>query len=100
MPNLVARPLGAQALSRLLARKPHLLRPLAEQLLPPPLVAIDPAKRLGIDLSSLQTGDDVRRVMSTVLAAIARGDIAPGEGEQIAKRVEARLRAARRLARG
>jgi hypothetical protein len=35
-PDLVARPLGAQALSKLLDGKPHLLRPLAMQLLPPP----------------------------------------------------------------
>src|SRR5215469_7102851 len=37
VPNLVARPLSPQALSNLLDRKPHLLRPLAMQLLPPPL---------------------------------------------------------------
>src|SRR5262249_27364819 len=33
VPDLVARPLSAQALSDLLDRKPHLLRPLALQLL-------------------------------------------------------------------
>jgi Family of unknown function (DUF5681) len=52
VPDLVARPLSAQVLSNLLDRKPHLLRPLVLQLLPPPLAAIDPAERLGIDLSS------------------------------------------------
>ena len=99
VPDLVARPLGAQALSDLLDRKPHLLRPLAAQLLPPPLAAIDPAARLGIDLSSLRTFGDLRQVLSTVLAAVAHGDIAPAEAAHIAKRADARLRAARRLAR-
>ena len=51
VPDLVARPLSAQALSHLLDRKPYLLRPLAAQLLPPPLRATDPAERLGIDLA-------------------------------------------------
>jgi Family of unknown function (DUF5681) len=55
VPDLIARPLSAQALSDLLDRKPHLLRPLAVQVLPPPLKPIDPAKRLGIDLSSLRS---------------------------------------------
>src|SRR5215469_4110098 len=49
VPDLAARPLTAQALSDLLDRKPHLLRPLAAQLLPPP-AAFDPAECLGIDL--------------------------------------------------
>src|SRR5215472_15783434 len=39
VPDLVARPLSTEALSNLLDRKPHLLRPLAAQLLPPPLAA-------------------------------------------------------------
>lgn len=93
VPDLAARPLSAQALSDLLDRKPQLLRPLAEQFLPPPLVAVDPAARLGIDLSSLRTSDDLRQVLATVLAAAARGDIAPAEGAHIAQQAEARLRA-------
>ena len=44
VPDLVARPLSPQALSKLLDRKPHLLRPLAMQLLPPPL-AVDRSRR-------------------------------------------------------
>ncbi len=52
VPDLAARQLGAPALSDLLDRKPHLFRPLAAQLSPPPLTAIHPAVRLGIDLSS------------------------------------------------
>jgi hypothetical protein len=63
IPDLVARPLSARALADLLDRKPHLLRPLAAQLLPPPRTAIDPAKRLGIDLSSMRTAEDCRWVM-------------------------------------
>jgi hypothetical protein len=99
VPDLVARPPGAQALSKLLDRKPHLLRPLAMQLLPPPLTLIDPAERLGIDLSSLRTVEDFRQVLPKVLTAIARGAIAPAEGARIARRVRARLRAIRHLAR-
>jgi len=99
VPDLVTRPLGAQALSDLLDRKPHLLRPLAVQLLPPPLSDRDPAERVGIDLSLVRTGEDCRAVLSTVLTAIARGEIAPAEGARIARRVRARLRALRRLAR-
>jgi hypothetical protein len=91
VPDLVTRPLGAQALSDLLDRKPHLLRPLAVQLLPPPLSDRDPAERVGIE--------DCWPVLSTVLTAIARGEIAPGEGARIARRVRARLRTLRRLAR-
>jgi len=98
VPDLVTRPLGAQALSDLLDRKPHLLRPLAVQLLPPPLSDRDPAERAGIDLSSVRSEEDCGPVLSTVLTAIARGEIAPAEGARIARRVRARLRALRRLA--
>src|SRR5215472_6803381 len=99
VPDLVARPLSTQALSDLLDRKPHLLRPLAKQLLPPPLAPIDPAKRLGIDLSSLRTVEDFQQLLSTVLAAIAGGAITPAEGARLARRARTRLRAMRRLAR-
>ena len=97
LPDLVARPLSAKALSDLLDRKPHLLRPLALQLLPLPLVARDPAERLGIDLSLLRTNEDIRQLLPTVLAAIARGEIAPAEGARIARRMRARLRALSRV---
>jgi hypothetical protein len=89
----------SQALSDLIDRKPHLLRFLAAQVLPPPFAAIDPAQHLGFDLTSLRTVEDFRQVLSTVLAAVARGEIAPSEAARIARRVCARLRAARRLAR-
>lgn len=99
VPDLAARPLSAQALLDLLDRKPHLLRPLAAQLLPPPLAAIDPAERLGIDLASLRAVEDLRPMLSTVLAAVARGEITPAEAAHIAERADARLRAGRRLSR-
>jgi len=99
VPDLVARPLSAQALSHLLDRKPYLLRPLAAQLLPPPLRAIDPAERLGIDLASLRTVEDVRTVFARVWTAISRGEIAPAEGARVARRLRVRLRVLRRFAR-
>jgi hypothetical protein len=64
VPDLVARPLSPQALSKLLDRKPYLLRPLAVQLLPPPLAPIDPAERLEIDLSAIHTAEDLRQLPS------------------------------------
>jgi hypothetical protein len=90
VPDLAARPLSAQALANLLDRRPHLLRPLAVQLLPPPLKPTDPAKRLGIDLYSLRTAEDLWQLLPKFLAAIARGEITPGEGRDIARRVHAR----------
>jgi len=99
VPDLTARPLSPQVLSHLLDRKPHLLQPLVLQVLPPPLAPVDPAERLGIELSSLRTVEDFRQLLPTVLAAIARGDIAPSEGMRIGRQVRARLRAIRRQAR-
>src|SRR5215469_10199413 len=78
VPDLAARPLSAKALSDLLDRKPHLLLPLAKQLLPPP-ASFDPAAHLGIDLESLRTAEDCRRVLSTILEAAGHGEIAPAE---------------------
>jgi hypothetical protein len=99
VPDLVARRLSAQALSDLLDRKPHLLRPLAAQVLPPPTAAIDPAERLGIDLVSLRTAEDAQEALAAVLAAVARGEIAPAEAARIARRVCVRLRAVPHLER-
>jgi hypothetical protein len=97
VPDLLARPLSPKALSVLLDRKPHLLRPLAEQLLPRP-ASIGPAERLGVELNSVSTAEDCRVVLGTVLAAIARGELAPADGARIARSVRARLRTVRRLA--
>ena len=69
------------------------------QLLPPPLKPIDPADRLGIDLSSLHTAEDLRELLPKVLAAIARGEITPAEGARLARRARTLLRAVRRHAR-
>jgi len=99
VPDLLARPLSARALSSLLDRKPYLLRPLALQLLPPPLAVLDPAERLGIDLASVRSAEDVQRVLRIALAAVSRGDIAPAEGARIARLAGSRLRALRRFAR-
>jgi Family of unknown function (DUF5681) len=99
VPDLGAWPLGARALADLLDRKPHLLRPLAAQLLPPPRAAIDPAERLGIDLPSLRTSEDAVEALRSAWAGVSRGAIAPAEAAGIARRVGARLRALRRLAR-
>jgi hypothetical protein len=96
VPDLVARPLSAEALADLIDRKPHPLRPLAAQLLPPPHASTNPAKHLGIGLSSLRTVEDVRQMLSAVLAAVASGESSPAEGASIARQACARLRAIRR----
>jgi hypothetical protein len=61
--------------------------------------AIDPAERLGIDLASLRTVEDVPKVFARVWTAISRGEIAPVEGARVARRLRARLRVLRRFAR-
>ena len=99
MPDLGARRLSPQALSSLLDRNPYLLQRLAAQLLPPPLPLGDPAERLGIDLSSLRSAEQVHQALCTVFAAVSRGEIAPAEAALIARRADSRLRALRRLAR-
>ena len=70
VPDLVARPVSPETLLALLDRKPHLLRPLVEQLWPPPLTAPDPAARLGIDLSSLRSVEDSRQLLPIALTGI------------------------------
>ncbi len=81
----------------MLDRKPYLLRRFAQQVLPPARACIDPAERLGIDLSSLRTPAQVQVLLGRLLASVSRGEIAPAEAAQIARRVRARLRAERRL---
>ena len=58
-----------------------------------------PSGPVSIDLASVRTAEACRHVLTTVLAAIARGEIAPAEGARIARRVRAQLHAARCLAR-
>jgi hypothetical protein len=94
--DFATRPPRKGALSALLFRKPYLFRRFAQQLLPPLRTAIDPAERLGLDLSSLRTVEDFQRALRTVLAAVSRGDLAPAEAARIARRARARFRAVRR----
>lgn len=98
VPDLAARRVSPQALADLLDRKPLLLRPLAAQLLPR-RAASDPAAGLGIDFEALRTPEDFLRALGTAWSAMSRGRIAPAEGARIARRLRARMRALRRLAR-
>jgi hypothetical protein len=97
MPDLAARPLSMQALADLIGRRPHLLRPIAAQLLPSAFPVRDPAELLGIYSSPLRTAEDCRQVLTTVLATVVRGELTPGDGVRIARRVQTRLRAVGRL---
>jgi hypothetical protein len=99
VPDILARPLTPTVLSGLVDRKPHLLPALAAQVLPPPCPAFNPGDDLGIDVSSLRTAEDCRDVLSSTLAAMARGGLSPTEGAIIARRVDARLCADRRAKR-
>jgi hypothetical protein len=47
----------------------------------------------------LRTAEDFLQVLTSVLTVIGRGEITPAKGAQVAERVDARLRASRRLAR-
>jgi hypothetical protein len=89
-----------RALADLIGRKPDLLRPLVAQLLPPPLPVRNPADLLRIYRSPLRSAEDCRQVLAAVLAAAARGEITPSDGVRIGRRVHARLRMVKRLARG
>jgi hypothetical protein len=71
-------------LSALFARKPHLRRALAAQVLPAPK-AIGPAARLGIRLGSLRTEEDFRRASGRILAALVRGEVTPAEAARLAR---------------
>jgi hypothetical protein len=99
IPDLAARPLGAQALNALLDRRPQLLQPLAALYLPPPVRAIDPIVRLGIDLASPLTAADVLRIMADVMAAVASGKITPGEALRVAHAIRARVQRPERIRR-
>lgn len=92
---LRANPQGVLALVR---RKRWLFRPLLAQVLPP-RAEIDPAERLGISVRSLHDAADFERAMQVVCAAVFAGEIGPGEAARLARRVRARMRAERRLAR-
>ena len=93
-----SRPLVPGALSRLVERKPWLLRPILAQLLPPAR-AIDLAERFGISIRSLHDAAEFQRVLQTVCAAVSAGEIGIREAGHIARQVRTRQRALRRLAR-
>jgi len=88
-----------EAASRLLDRKPRLLRPLLVQLLPRRARPQDPAERLGISLEALHTAADMQQTMQAVLAAVSAGEIGIREAGRIARQVRSRMRALRRLTR-
>jgi hypothetical protein len=95
--DFAARPPKPGALEALLDRKPYLFRRFAQQLLPPARGCIDPAERLGVDLSLFRTPADLQRLLGKLCEAVSRGQLAPVEALRIARRVRRKLRAERRL---
>ena len=85
-------PEACQALFR---RQPPLLRRLLRQFLPP-VSAQDPAERIGIRVSGIRTRAQVRWAIRRVWSGLSRGEIGTGEAARIARRLDARLRAAQR----
>jgi hypothetical protein len=82
----------------LFKRQPWLLRRLLAPFLPP-VSAQDPAERIGLRLSSIRTREQVQRAIRRVWAALSRGEIGTAEAARIARRIDARLRAAQRRGR-
>jgi len=82
----------------LFKRQPWLLRRLLGEFLPP-VSAQDPAERIGLRLSSIRTREQVQRAIRRVWAALGRGEIGTAEAARIARRIDARLRAAQRRGR-
>jgi hypothetical protein len=80
-------------------RRPYLLRRFAQQVLPPPAAPLDPADRLGIDLSAYRTPREISRLMTGLWAAISHGEITPDEGLTLVRRVHRQQRAEQRLSR-
>jgi hypothetical protein len=87
-----------EACKALFKRQPWLLRRLLGQFLPPVSVQ-DPAERIGLRLSSIRTREQVQRAIRRVWAALSRGEIGTAEAARIARRIDARLRAAQRRGR-
>ena len=97
--DFVNRPPKPGAVETLVRRRPYLLRRFAQQVLPPPAIPVDPAERLGLDLSSVRTLEEARQLVSRLWAAISGGKISPGEGLVIVRRVRRQQRAGLRLQR-
>jgi hypothetical protein len=79
----------------LFRRQPSLLRRLLRQFLPP-ASAQDPAERIGIRVSGIRTRAQVQSALRQVWSALSRGEIGTAEAARIARRLDARLRAAER----
>ena len=97
--DLVNRPPQPGSVEALVQRKPYLLRRFAQQLLPPPRGPLDPAERLGLDLSAFRTPEELQLLVSRLWTAISVGDIAPDEGLIIVRRLRRQQRAQRQIKR-
>jgi hypothetical protein len=100
VPDLVARRPSAQALSDLLDSKPHLFAAARGA----SIAAASGHDRPGgasrdRPRIALRKAEHVQEALAAVLAAVARGEVAPAEGARIARRVCARLRAVLHLER-
>jgi hypothetical protein len=87
-----------EACKALFKRQPWLLRRLLREFLPP-VSAQDPAERIGLRLSSIRTRAQVQRAIRRVWSALSHGEIGTAEAARIARRIDARLRAAQRRGR-
>jgi hypothetical protein len=87
-----------EACKALFKRQPWLLRRLLGQFLPP-VSAQDPAERIGLRLSLIRTRAQVQRAIRRVWSALSHGEIGTAEAARIARRIDARLRAAQRRGR-
>ena len=89
-----------QGVLALVKRKRWLLRPLCAQVLPPASARrIDPGAWLGISIASLSHAADFRQALQRVWNGVVAGEIGPHEAGRLARRIRARMRALRRLAR-
>lgn len=93
---LLLRQARPGTLAPLAARRPYLLLPLAKLMLPPPLHAVDPGDRLGIDFSRMTDAGEIAEAIGRVMQAVCRGEIGLGEGERLVRRARKPLRAIQR----
>lgn len=93
--TLAAWRTNPDACKALFRRQPALLRRLLRQFLPP-VSARDPAERIGIRVAAIRTPLQARHAIKRVWSALRRGEIGTAEGARIARRIDARWRAAQR----
>lgn len=86
----------ARALVPLIAKKPYLMLPVLNLVLPPRACTPDPGDRLGIDFSRMRTPQEVAVGFRRIFAAISRGEISPAEAVRLARSSRKPLRAMRR----